>query len=356
MEIRKKYYPPKLVHYDFDLSKRWYIDCLETLGPTVWRRLKIEGKINQFDTVEERTQEFTRIIESLTSRTYKKETNNISAMEYIEAKKNLWRPKTYIGNLGMIKQFESWKTTNKLTLTNERIVDYVQYLTNKGLHKTTIGIHIVLIKSALQWLVDNHRIRKNYFSKIKKPKTNKTSKLFFTTSQKNELTSEIKQNDGTLYMCVQLLYYCFLRPAEQRKMICSDIILDEQKILVRSEISKNKKTEFVQIPSILFDDLNSYLQGKNPNDLLHTSNGKKISDNHFNNVHKSFLCKVNLNTGKHSLYSWKHTGVYQCLVNNMNIKQLQLQLRHHSLDQVNEYLKDFGLTDMYSIKNNFPAL
>ena len=49
--------------------------------------------------------------------------------------------------------------------------------------------------------------------------------------------------------------------------------------------------------------------------------------------------------------SWKHTGAGTFVKNNGNLKDLQTQLRHHSLDQVNDYLKDMGVYQSEFIKN-----
>ncbi len=39
-----------------------------------------------------------------------------------------------------------------------------------------------------------------------------------------------------------------------------------------------------------------------------------------------------------------------------SLKDLQLQWRHHSLDQVDAYLKDLGVHESSFVKNNFPEL
>lgn len=60
--------------------------------------------------------------------------------------------------------------------------------------------------------------------------------------------------------------------------------------------------------------------------------------------------------GNYSLYSWKHTGVVKVVKSGINIKDLQLQLRHHSLDMVNEYLKNLGVLDSQDLLNKYPTL
>lgn len=61
-------------------------------------------------------------------------------------------------------------------------------------------------------------------------------------------------------------------------------------------------------------------------------------------------------TGRYGFYSWKHTGAVMAVKGGINIKDLQLQLRHHSLDMVNEYLKNLGVTDSERLLNHFPGI
>jgi hypothetical protein len=40
----------------------------------------------------------------------------------------------------------------------------------------------------------------------------------------------------------------------------------------------------------------------------------------------------------------------------IGLKDLQMQMRHHSLDQLNEYLREMGVLESVTLKKNFPAL
>jgi hypothetical protein len=65
--------------------------------------------------------------------------------------------------------------------------------------------------------------------------------------------------------------------------------------------------------------------------------------------------KLKIN-GNYAFYSWKHTGVVQAVRNGVNMKTLQLQLRHNSLDMVNEYLKNLGIMDDMDTDKKLPTL
>jgi len=59
---------------------------------------------------------------------------------------------------------------------------------------------------------------------------------------------------------------------------------------------------------------------------------------------------------EYQVYSWKHTGAVACVLAGIGLKALQSQLRHHSLDQVNEYLRQLGVGDFENLRRDFPAL
>ena len=51
---------------------------------------------------------------------------------------------------------------------------------------------------------------------------------------------------------------------------------------------------------------------------------------------------LELNTD-YTLYSWKHSGVVAAYNAGVDIKTIQNQCRHHSLEQTDVYLKSLGL-------------
>jgi integrase len=84
-----------------------------------------------------------------------------------------------------------------------------------------------------------------------------------------------------------------------------------------------------------------------------TGNGKKIGRNTLGERFREVL--NGLGYGRdYQLYSWKHTGAIACVKAGISLKELQLQLRHHSLDMVDRYLRQLGVADLAQLKANFP--
>jgi integrase len=53
----------------------------------------------------------------------------------------------------------------------------------------------------------------------------------------------------------------------------------------------------------------------------------------------------------YTLYSWKHTGAVNAHLSGVGIKQLQLMLRHSTVQMTDIYLKSLGLRTDPNIEN-----
>ncbi|MEN7551857.1 hypothetical protein AAG747_28330 [Rapidithrix thailandica] len=59
--------------------------------------------------------------------------------------------------------------------------------------------------------------------------------------------------------------------------------------------------------------------------------------------HIKVLRHLEIYDGLVTLYSWKHTGVVNAYRAGVDIKTLQSQLRHHSLEMTDIYLRSLGM-------------
>jgi integrase len=126
-------------------------------------------------------------------------------------------------------------------------------------------------------------------------------------------------------------------------------------IEIPGHVSKNRKTQKVSIPTALYPEL-KFLVQMDPELYIFGEQGIKPPSRDFlSKSHKKVLEALKIN-GRYGFYSWKHTGVVKAWKAGINIKDLQMQLRHHSLDMVNEYLKNPGVMDSDRIRDLFPAI
>ncbi len=209
-------------------------------------------------------------------------------------------------------------------------------------------------------------IKVNPFRKIRlKPATEKTH-VPFTPSQQKALAKLLWDRFPNLYLFCSLVFYCFIRPGEEiRNLKLKDIDWDQRQIRVRGSYAKNNTTQFVKIPEEFYNflmrhfshykemDQELYMFG---HDL--TPRKCKVHKDDPTKWHKEFLLELNIPTGDEgcTLYSWKHTGAIRAVQSGINLKDLQLQLRHASLDQVDKYLRGLGMLPSNELENKFPSM
>ena len=110
-----------------------------------------------------------------------------------------------------------------------------------------------------------------------------------------------------------------------------------------AKISKNKKDDYLYITDQLLDCILSMsLENLSKNDYLFRSKdnqqiGVNVMYERFRKVLKKFRI-----IGGHTLYSWKHTGVVAAYNLGVDLKAIQLQCRHHSIEMTDNYLKSLG--------------
>lgn len=53
---------------------------------------------------------------------------------------------------------------------------------------------------------------------------------------------------------------------------------------------------------------------------------------------------------------WKHTGMLKANESGVDVKEIQKQANHHSLDQVDQYLANFSIKNRSHLMNDFPEI
>ncbi len=342
---------------NFDLSKRWYVEYyLETHnGLARERRVKY---ITSFETSTARLASAKKIIDELN-----RDLPPVQKKDFFERLIELgsiaWRKKTINTYSTILTSFSTFLgKRNPKSIKEADIQDYKVWLSKQGKSYNTIAKYNNFLVSLYNRAVDLGLIKENPIKKIKNIRRYPVSKQYYSDRQITIIKKEIKENWGQVWLCVQLLFYCFIRPGEQRGLKISDIDFDLGCIEIPSAISKNKKTEKVAIPSHLVKEIEQLQQYPNHYFVFSRSGGPgliQVPETWIYKQHKQVLDKLQIR-GRYSFYSWKHTGVVKCVQAGLNIRDIQNQLRHHSLDMVQEYLKNLGVLQSPDLKNKFPEL
>lgn len=180
---------------------------------------------------------------------------------------------------------------------------------------------------------------------------------YFQRHQIERLKKNLLEQDPELWLFCQFIYFCFIRPGELRQLKVGDILFDEWKICLPSHVSKNKTQQYVTIP-VAFRPSLERLKERSPQEYLFPSNMDVTKPQGANAMLSRFRKILNeMGFGQeYKLYSWKHTGAVACVRAGVGVKQLQIQLRHHSLEEVDRYLRQLGVWDLEGLEEKFPGV
>lgn len=358
----KKFFFPILKHYDFDISKRWRVEYLvPTHNGIRSKRVVKYGNINKGKTTEERLERYQKLVDTLVlGKKVSKEKKLTILHTAIEKNVFMWRKKTIEAYSTVINEYTQFSGNIKPEKATElHIQNFLLHLHHKKKSKNTIAKYRNTLYTIYKKAIELKLCDSNPVVSIPFIKRNPKSLNFFTDSQIEAIKEVLAQPKyEQLRLCVQLAYYCFIRNNEIRNLKINDINFDYAYIEILSDSAKNARTQKVQIPQSFLKEI-QYLKNYSNNNFIVSKelqpSQTPVSTKWIYAEHKKILEQLKIR-GRYSFYSWKHTGVVKAVKAGINIKDLQLQLRHHSLDMVNEYLKNLGVMDSKDIRNKFPAL
>lgn len=371
----KKFFVPTLYDAHGNINKEWFVYYYKPNFPADKNgvRIRIYGGINYAKTVSERNKIAEKISKEIIELGKKFSFPEIAA-------KTIRKTHSYLGQSELTQAIDELtltlkKTTlrsykihlrawldflegkNVLTATKSDARIFINSLIRKGLASKTIKNYQMNLKSLYNKYayINDLEDFKNPFTGVPYVKAQSTSKMYFNQPQIEKIKKHLEKNNPDLWLACQLQYYCFIRPNELRQLKKQNINIEMGFIEVPGNISKNGKTQKVSIPYHLIDELKFVEKMDFDEYIFKSKNGKCIGRNTFSKQHLYALRRLKIQ-GNYSFYSWKHTGVVKAVKAGIHIKDLQLQLRHHSLDMVNEYLKNLGVMDMERIRDLFPAI
>lgn len=347
----------RLVDADGDITKRWYVEYYEA-----GVRKRMYGGMNALKTAAERHEAALKIIERL--RGGRKPVPITAAekaavdwlREALEAKRRGLRRKTYLTYKSKLEVFALWYGRTKEVPGQADVDRFYAYISAKGLSLTTLNAY-------RQTLGEFYGIvwpkRDNVFWTRAVYKKTKTPARFFSVSQVARLKAAIEPADPQLWLFIQFMHTMYIRPGELRFLQVGDILFEENKVLVRGEISKNRLQQYVALPEFIKTKILEW-EDKPANWYCFGYGGqpgpKPLAMRHMWKRHKAFLDRLGFDTNQYKLYSWKHTGAVAAVRAGVPVKVLQLQLRHHSLDEVEKYLRQMGIDDLMQWRDRLPEV
>ncbi|MBY0486661.1 MAG: tyrosine-type recombinase/integrase [Flavobacteriaceae bacterium] len=370
LATKKKYSEPKIMHFNFDLKRDWYV-YFSFRNPETGFLQRMDNIYCSKTLNKSERLEYLKKIKSNLSDMLKDGFNPFSANENIEEsksysideafkfaldlKKEVLSDVSYSNFKNRIKKFEAWLNENSfkkrdINSINKKVIN--TYL-NEVLVKTSARNRDNTrtdILGVFQVLEDNDIIPVNILKGIKiigsKPKKNKS----YSSTQEKSIFEYMEANDQLMLLFVKFVSYNFLRPVEVCRLKVEDIDLVDKTIRLQTKTDDYK----VKIlPQILIDDLpdlrnfdkSSFLFGRTGfgQHWPATENNRR---NEYSTKFKEIKDKFGLGVD-YGLYSFRHTFIsklYNVFIKEITPDEAESKLMlitgHSTRKALQQYLRE----------------
>ena len=369
------------------VGKKWFV-CYYTPDYTTgkFKKKKYYGEINKYDTIEERLAECERIkilidqnkelpnFRGARRLLPKNSSKNFASVILLlnlaldERKINIDNT-SYINYKSIIRSLELWLNKNNLNditignFTETYARNFLLYIKKNGLANKTHNNYKVILGSL--WKDIARKLKGavhivNVWNDIKSLKKNTQPFKVYTTDIENIVVNKLPLFDKQLWLYILFTHYGFVRGTENRKLKIDCIDFNNKTITIKSIISKVSEQRIITIPEHLFNEILEHKLDTYPKHYFIFSaagcpSEKPVGKNYFGIKWNKFRLQNNI-SNEFKIYPFKHTGMIKANRSGIDLKQIQLQAGHHSLDQVNDYLATMNIDNLKKLQNSFPRL
>jgi integrase len=277
---------------------------------------------------------------------------------------------TYQTYQSKFRIFIHWLTKEKIegndlaTFDSKLIGLFFNYLINsRKLSKISIRSYSQILKALFEYLKFNKLILINPVYDI--PLCNRINDQAPRPIQRADIDIFKKEliKDPTLWLAVQLEFYCALRPGHEiREMKIKDIDFSAGTIRVDRTRAKSRVQRIVTIPHQLLIELRTLLLSQKYNRELYVFGragkpgsvpyGKNTLRGRFNQIRE----RLNM-PNEYKFYSWKHTGLIEAdETGKISSKDICQHAGHVSLQTTDFYFRNKRVGTSKAIRDNYPTL
>ncbi|HNX87720.1 MAG TPA: site-specific integrase [Paludibacteraceae bacterium] len=373
----ENYKLPKLYDADNDLNQRWFV-FYSFRHPETGKMKRFRIFIStKYKTATARREKASELIKYYSTRLkqnwnpFEQEQIQLisasAAMEKIlEIKKASIRPRSYFTLKNIVKSFREYLIAHKLErisindFGSRHAIEFLDWSkSHYKLSNRTVNYRRMNMKTLFNELIYREYVDVNPFSRTKKLPVEETSIIAYSASELKKISEKLHEYNFNLYIISMMVFYCFIRPQEICRLKISDIDLEAQVIHLPGRTSKNKKSEVVVIPDQLKEEMEK-LNLKFPGDYYFCGKGlvpgpQYTAPTRIAEAWSAWAKAVKMKN--RGIYALKHTSVGMvAMEGKINIRDLQLQLRHHSLDMTQNYLDRFSSIASKRLKSSFPEM
>lgn len=367
-----KYKLAKLNDANGDLSRQWhvyyYYEHPESGKNTRFRKW-ISNKIKTKQGRRQKAQEYINHINMRLRRGWNpfaeaetRLTNVIDAIDFAMkvksatlGKRSRW---TYNSVIRIFKRFLKSKKLDRLPVEEmnyavaQEFCDYM--LINENISKRTYNNRLTPLKTIFYFLQKREFIAFNPFENIDKLKVDEPEITAYTPEELALIAKTLPEYNYQLYVITQLVFYCFIRPAEIVRLQFKDVLMDQGIIVLPGHKSKNKKSEVIIMPERMIENLKDW-HTNYPGDYYIFSRNLQpgtfeVAPTRIAGAWRKYADIIGIKKG---VYDFKHTGNGFAFDQGLNSRDIQLQNRHSSLEETQRYLNKFRRVASDTFKESF---
>ena len=257
-----------------------------------------------------------------------------------------------------IEQYEKYVSDNKinyLKVTEETILEYMEYLREENKKESTISRSLASIRSFYQYLIRIKKIKKDPTMTIESPKINKRTPNILTSKEVELLLDQPKDVDlkGTRDKAMlEFAYATGMRVTEMISLNIDDVRLDEGYVVCRGRTkSRNIPLGSMSLKALkeYIDDARPYLIRDEEEDALFVNvNGTRLTRQGFWKIVKYYKEQAHIEKDitPHVL---RHSFATHLLQNGADLKAIQTMLGHSDISSTQVYMQfqDPGIKNEY---------
>lgn len=225
------------------------------------------------------------------------------------------------------------------------------------LKNATVNYRTMHLKTMFRLLIKRQWILYNPFDAVEKLPVEQPGIACFTNSELITMEKFLPVWNYDLYAVACLVFYCFIRPQEIVRLRIEHFNLKARAIYLPGDVSKNRKTEMVAIPDPLVPVLAKLDLDYPPDTYVFSRElrrgDREIAPTRIAGMWREFADRYNISK---TIYVLKHTGVGMAIEAGINARDLQLQIRHASLEETQRYADRFKRHPSTQLTSNFPSL
>ena len=253
--------------------------------------------------------------------------------------------KSYLSNFKMFLKLKHEEEILCLKYNRDLIgefLDYVYYYRNNS--PRTYNNYLGFLSVFSKYMLQKGHIKANpALAFPKKPKSEKNRTVIDPKTLKS-LFLELEKNDPYYYTACAMIYYELTRRTEMSLLKVSDIRLSEKYIMIRGEVSKNRKTQTITILQEFVPILARHLNGASNSDFLFSTNNfrpgpHRIAPKSLSDQWTKWKKKLNL-PDQYKFYSLKDTGITNLLRAGVPAIYVKEHARHHDIAMTQQYIPE----------------